>query len=305
MSLGFGSEERGSVKTYLECIPCFFRQALEVGRLTGVSDGVRKKILDDVALSIPGFSLESSPPEMARIIHGILRKHTGVDDPYKEIKEKSNSLALGFYRKLKEKVDKSSDRFLKSIEVAIAGNVIDYGVKNTLDVEEEINKILRNENEAIKREKPDLFEYEKFKDELDKSASIVYLGDNAGETVFDRVLIEEIKRVDKNKKIYYVVKEKPTINDALLEDAIVSGIDHSAEIISSGSDAPGTILAICSKEFLSIYKQADMVISKGQGNFEALSDPGRSVVYLFMAKCPVIAKEVGCDMGDIILRYNT
>ena len=171
-------------------------------------------------------------------------------------------------------------------------------------MEKEINKILQDEDIAIKKEKNSRFKYGKFKDELEKSQTIVYLGDNAGETVFDRILIEEIKRVDKNKKIYYAVKEKPIINDALLEDAIVSGIDHSAEIISSGSDAPGTILAICSKEFLSIYKHADMIISKGQGNFEALSCPGRPVFYLFMAKCPVIAKEAGCDMGDIILRYQ-
>jgi len=131
------------------------------------------------------------------------------------------------------------------------------------------------------------------------------LGDNAGETVFDRILIEEIRQIDKNKKIYYAVKAQPIINDALFEDARVCGIDSSAEIISSGSDAPGTILEICSKEFLDIYKQADMVISKGQGNFEALSCPGRSVFYLFMAKCSVIARYVGCDIGDIILRYHS
>jgi len=272
--------------------------------MTGADEVVRKKILDDVALALPDFSLEASPPEMARIIHGIVKKHTGIEDPYKEIKRKSNVTALGVYKRLKEKVKNSSDRLLEAIEVAIAGNIIDYGVKNTLNVEEEIDKILQDEDKAIKKENDSRFEYEKFKDELKRSSTVLYLGDNAGETVFDRVLIEEIKQIDASKKIYYAVKAKPIINDALREDAEDSGIGNSAEIISSGSNAPGTILNICNKEFLELYEQADMVISKGQGNFEALSKPGRFVFYLFMAKCPIVTREVGCNIGDIILSYH-
>jgi len=292
------------MKTHLECIPCFFKQALEIGKLAGVSDLIKKKILDDVALVIPDFSLECSPPEMARTIYAILRKHTGIEDPYKEIKEKSNLIAMGFYERFNEKIKKSDDKLLKAIEIAIAGNIIDYGVKNTLDVDKEIRKMLNSQDETIKRTNCELFEYEKFKDELHKSKVIVYLGDNAGETVFDRILIEEIKLLDNSKKIYYVVKERPIINDALREDAIACGIDSSAEIISSGSDAPGTILRICNKAFIDIYNKADMVISKGQGNFEALSCPGRAIFYLFMAKCPIIAEEIGCNVGDIILKFN-
>ncbi len=292
------------MKTYLECIPCFFRQALEASSMTGANENVRKNILDDVALAIPGFSLEASPPEMAKIIHSIVRKHTGVDDPYKEVKEKSNSMALNVYERLKKKINESPDKLKLSVEVAIAGNIIDYGVKNTLNVEEEIDKILHDEDEGIKKENNSLFEYEKFKKKIETSSTLLYLADNAGETVFDRILIEEIRRIDVNKKIYYAVKEKPIINDALAEDAIVCGINKTSEIISSGSDAPGTILKICSKDFLDIYKKADMVISKGQGNFESLSNPGRTIFYLFMAKCPIVAKEVGCKIGDIILKQS-
>ncbi|MCK5655532.1 MAG: DUF89 family protein, partial [Candidatus Aureabacteria bacterium] len=115
-------------------------------------------------------------------------------------------------------------------------------------------------------------------------------------------LIEEIKRIDRDKRIVYAVKEKPVINDALVEDACVCGIDKLAKVISSGSDAPGTVLSLCSKNFLRIYKKADMVISKGQGNFEALSTTKRQAFFLLMAKCPVIAKDVGCEVGDVILR---
>jgi len=287
------------MKTYLECIPCFFKQALESAKICGAEVNVQKKILNDVAKAIPTFSLNSSPPEMARIIHAIVKQYTGKEDPYLEIKEKSNSLALGVYDKLKDKVKNSNDRLLTAVELAIAGNIIDYGVKNTLNVDAEIDKILKDEHKTIQYEKDTFFQYDAFCTTLNKANNILYLADNAGETVFDRVLLEEIQ--SKDRKIIYVIKEKPIINDALFEDATMCGIDYIAEVISSGSDAPGTVLSLCSKDFMETFKAADMVISKGQGNFEALSSPGRDVFFLFMAKCPIVAKHVGCDVGNILL----
>ena len=192
-----------------------------------------------------------------------------------------------------------------ALELAIVGNIIDYGVKNSLDVDKELKRILNEENKIIRKETKATFDYPEFKRALNKARTILYLADNAGETVFDRVLLEEIKRLDKNKKIIYAVKEKPIINDALLADAYACGIDKVAEVISCGSDAPGTILSLCSKQFLKIHKKADMTISKGQGNFEALSRQSRPTFFLFIAKCPVIAKDAGCKIGDIILFCNS
>ncbi len=289
------------MKTYLDCIPCFFRQALEAARITGEDEKTQKKILDEVAKALPDFLLSASPPEMARKIHGIVKEITGINDPYAEIKKQSNKLALSVYPDLRKKLEKSPDRLLIAVELAIAGNVIDYGVKNTLDVDGEVAKILSAENKAIKNESEENFNYSQFKKDLLDAKEILYLADNAGEVVFDRIIIEEIKSLDSNKRVIYAVKEKPTINDALIEDAIFCKIDKTAEIISSGSDAPGTILSLCSEDFLKIFKKADLVISKGQGNFETLSHVKRPVYYLFMAKCPVIANDVGCKVGDIIL----
>ena len=293
------------MKTYLDCIPCFFRQALEAARITGKDEKTQKKILDEVAKALPNFPLSASPPEMARKIHGLVKKITGINDPYAEIKKQSNKLALSVYPDLKKKLERSPDRLLIAVELAIAGNVIDYGVKNSLDVDEEVVKILDAENKAIKNEKEENFNYSQFKKDLLDAKEILYLADNAGEVVFDRILIEEIKSLDPNKKIIYAVKEKPAINDALIEDAIFCEINKSAEIISSGSDAPGTIPSLCSEDFLRIFKKADLIISKGQGNFETLSHVKRPVYYLFMAKCPVVAKDVGCKVGDIILMQKS
>ncbi len=293
------------MKTYLDCIPCFFKQALEAARLAGVDKDKQNRILHELARALPKFSLNTSPPQMGWVIHKLVKVITHKKDPYIKIKQKSNKLALQIYNKLKKKIECSKDSLLTALELAIAGNVIDYGVKNSLDIDKELKKILEEENKVVKNRDERLFNYSAFKKVLKSAKIILYLGDNAGETVFDRLLIEEIKKFYKDKKIIYVVKEKPIINDALIEDARECGIDKISEVVSNGSDAPGTILSLCSKEFVKIYKNANLVISKGQGNFEALSDETRPIFFLFMAKCPIVAKDVACNVGDIILLYNS
>jgi len=292
------------MKTYLDCIPCFFRQALEAARIAGASEATQKRILDELGKILPGFSLKSSPTEMGGIIHGLVKEITKEEDPYKYIKAKNTQLAMGVYDDLKKKVKESLDSLLTAVELAIAGNIIDYGVKNSLDINKELERILNLENKTIKKEKKSFFNYPEFKQKLKNAKTILYLADNAGETVFDRILIEEIKYLYGDKKIFYAVKEKPIINDALIEDARTCGIDKIAEIVSSGLDTPGTILSLCSKDFIEMFQKADMVISKGQGNFEALSEGKRPIFFLFMAKCPVVVKDIGCNLRDIILLYH-
>jgi len=292
------------MKTYLECIPCFFKQALEASRIAGTSEKRQKKILIEVAKALEQFPLSSSPPEMGRTVYGLVKKISQKRDPYKKIKEKSNKLVSKLYGRLKKKVSNSSDRLLQAVELAIAGNIIDFGTKNSLNVKQELKKILSEEHRAIKNEKKSLFRYDKFKKVLKKAKIILYIADNVGETFFDKILIKEIKKHDKTKKIIYAVRANPVINDALAEDARKCGMHKLAHIVSSGSDAPGAVLNLCSKEFLQIFYKADMVISKGQGNFEALSDTDRTIFFLFMAKCPVIAKDINCNVGDIILKYK-
>ncbi|MFY9402150.1 MAG: ARMT1-like domain-containing protein, partial [Candidatus Omnitrophota bacterium] len=180
--------------------------------------------------------------------------------------------------------------------------IIDFGVKNRLNIKEELKRITAEKSRAKRRNR--IFHYPAFKKSLKNAKSILYLADNAGEVVFDRILIEEIKKKYPGKIIFYAVKEKPIINDALLEDALFCGIDRVARIISNGTDAPGTILSLCSSDFKKIYKSADMVISKGQGNFESLSKAKKEIFFLFMVKCPVVAREVKGRIGDYVLLYN-
>ncbi len=283
------------MKTYLDCISCFFRQGLDAARMTTEDEKIQKKILDEIAITVPKFPLDSTPPEMGRIIHKIVCKFTNSSDPYKKIKDEYNKAALKLYPELKKKTREAKDPLLVAIKIAIAGNVIDFGVnevKNKIDIEKELKNTLKQDFA--------FFDYDKLKNLLEKTEEVLYLGDNAGEVVFDRILIEELQ-----KKVIYVVREKPIINDATIEDALFCGIDKVAKVISSGCDAPGTILRYCSKKFLNHYYKAKLIISKGQGNYETLSEEKRPIFFLLKAKCPIIAKNLGCEVGDIILKTHS
>jgi damage-control phosphatase, subfamily I len=291
------------MRTYLDCIPCFFRQALDASRMAGADEQLQKGIMDELSRMLPSIHLGACPPEIGRAIYKMVGDISGVRDPFKNVKKKSNEMALSLYQKLARKIELSADRLLTAVELSIAGNVIDYGVKNSLNIEKEIEEIFSEDAERIKKENKTIFDYDEFKRALKSAGSILYLADNAGETVFDRILIEEILRQGA-KKITYAVKEAAVINDALAEDAVACGIDKYAQIMSSGSDAPGTVLKYCSPEFLRLYENAEMIISKGQGNFEALSDENRPIFFMFKVKCPVIGNDINGNMGDIVLKAN-
>jgi len=291
------------MKSYLDCWPCFFKQALCAARMVKAGSKKEKQMMNALAAALPKMPMSMPPPYIAAKIDPILKKILGKEDIYQQAKIESNRLALGVYDKLSAKLVSSQDKLLTAVELAIAGNIIDYGAKHSLDVEHEITKIINAQNKEWK-EKKTRFDYSGFQRVLGKARNIVYLADNAGETVFDRILIEQIKRDYPDTKIIYVVKSKPALNDALLEDALFCGIDKSAKIMASGVAAPGTVLKLCSREFVKVFNRADMIISKGQGNFEALSESKRPIFFMLMAKCPVIARHIGCSLGDILLLSN-
>jgi len=287
--------------TYLECIPCFFRQALSAAKIVGADERTRREIMNRVAAEVPKISLASSPPEMGEIVYGAVAELVGDGDPYLDLKRRSTRLCLGIYDELKARVAAADDPLRLAAQLAIAGNIIDYGAKQDLDVGSEVDRILASERLAIASEEGAFFAFEDFAADLARSRTILYLGDNAGETVFDRILIEQILRLYPDKEVTYAVKSGPTINDALVEDAKDCGLDRVARLVTSGSRLPGTVLGRCSDEFRQIFAEADMVVSKGQGNFETLSDAARPVYFLFIAKCGVVARHMGCAVGDVIL----
>jgi uncharacterized protein with ATP-grasp and redox domains len=277
------------MKTYLECIPCFLSQTLRAGRLASQDDVLIKKLLGHIANQIENIPMEKTPAEMGEIIYRNIREVTGVYDPYKSIKAQSIEEAKLLIPTLKAILEKSENRLQVAIRIAIAGNVIDFGMSKKFSLTNDVYRILGQEFA--------LFDFEAFQSHLEKATTVLYIGDNAGESVFDKLLIEEM-----GKKTYYAVREIPVINDVIVEDAIESDLHEVAEIISSGSHAPGTIINSCSPDFVRLFHQVDMVISKGQGNYEGLSDEKRCVFFLLKAKCPVIAKDLNIKENDIVLK---
>jgi len=277
------------MKTYFECFPCYVQQALRAARLFTDDPKVIKNLIDEVGMLFPKISFEMTSAEIGEFIYGKIREISGVEDPYEDLKNQSTDDALELIPFCEELVASSSDPLFTAIKLAIAGNVIDFAIHNTVDIPVEIDSIIHKELT--------INDYELFKKRLEKSDTILYIGDNAGESVFDRLLIEQLA----DRKVFFSVRGAPVINDVVEKDAIRAGIDQVAEIVSSGSAVPGTILTKCSEEFNELFHEADIVISKGQGNYEGLSDEKREIFFLLRVKCEVIAGHIGIPVGSLVL----
>jgi len=279
------------MKTYLDCIPCFMQQALRAGRMATDDDKKIKEILDKTGQMVKTISLQSTPAETGMKVYAIVTELTGVKDPYKKIKQKHLEETKSIFPELEKIVENSNDKLLTAIKIAVAGNIIDLGVNKSFNILTDVKNIL-NQEFAI-------FDYEAFKKQLNTTKEILYIGDNVGESVFDKILIKALK-----KPVKYAVRAAPIINDVTMEDAIASGLDKVTELINSGCKSPGVILEQSTPEFFDIYNNSGMVISKGQGNYEGLSNCNRQVFFLLKAKCPVISQHIGVEEGSIILKEH-
>lgn len=279
------------MRTYLDCYPCFLRQALEAARMAGASEAQQRAVLDCVLEALRGTDPSSTPPEIGDRIHRIVRREVGCGDPYREIKDTSTRQALALLPWMKARLAEADDPLEMAVRMSIAGNIIDLGPNKEYDLGGAVERVLAQPfaiDDGLA-----------FREALSKARQVLYLADNAGETVFDRVLIEML-----DVPVIYAVKGGPILNDATLEDARAAGVDMAAEIVSTGSDAPGTILKRCSEKFRRLYDEAELIIAKGQANYETLSEEGPRVFFLLQTKCPVIARDVGVPVGSIVLKHG-
>ena len=288
------------MRVYLDCFPCFMRQALDAARMATDDQAAQREVLDRVAALLPTIPPRATPIDMGQLIHRLVREVTGVADPYAEVKRESNDLGLRLYPALKEQVKGADDPLLTALKIAAAGNIIDFGPRMAVDGDNSLERILSDSFAHALEEGISPSEYDAFTAQLAETDEVLYLGDNTGEIVCDRILIEELVR--RGKRVTFVVRGAPTINDATLSDAVYVGLDRAATLITNGSDAPGTRLSDCSQEFLEAFGSAKLIISKGQGNFEGLSEVPGPIFFLFKVKCPVIAEEAGAQIGRIVLR---
>ncbi len=280
------------MKADLECIPCFINQAHKASNLATDDSRLQEKILKEVLYRLSHQSFDTTPPFIGRDIHRIVKLLTGKDDPYREIKEDSNRLAERLMPSLKKIVKDSKDSFETAVRLSIAGNTIDYGQGNQITEQMVKDAISRNLSKPIDKES-----VEGLREEIEKASKILYLGDNAGEVFFDKLLLTELIGFP----VKFVVRGAPIINDALVEDARAAGIDEIVEVLENGADIPGTMLEECSENFKREFVEADLIISKGQGNYETLSDEQKNIFFLFMSKCPVISRDIGFEQGEMVV----
>ncbi|HIJ64348.1 MAG TPA: DUF89 family protein [Candidatus Hydrogenedentes bacterium] len=279
------------MRTYFDCIPCFVRQALDSVRRVTDDKAVQEQVLRETLGAIREMDYRASPPAMGREIHRCIRKRLGARDPYRAMKDQSNQRALELYPALKSKVARSTNPLETAVRLAIAGNIIDIAVKGDVgrvDVDEAIEHALTA---------PFDVDIDGFAEAVSAADTILYLTDNAGEIVFDRLLIEALPL----NRVTIAVRGAPVINDATIEDARAAGITGLVDVIDNGSDVPGTILDTCSPAFRRQFEEADLAISKGQGNYETLSDERKNLFFLLKVKCPVIARDIGFDVGSLVL----
>jgi hypothetical protein len=283
------------MRIFLDCIPCFIRQALDAARLATDDKQTHERVVRELLVLAKDLDMSQSPPIMGQKIHRLVRELVETEDPYRDVKRRFNNAALRLYPKMRECVVESEDTLETAIRLAIAGNMIDFGVSSRLR-ESELEEAI---DECMAADSSDM-ELESFRRAVDEAEEILYIADNAGEIFFDRLLIEQLPV----EKVTVVVKGSPVINDATIDDALLAGLPRVVEVIDNGSDAPGTILASCSQSFRDRFEKADLVVAKGQGNYETLSDIDKNIFFVLKAKCPVIAEHLGCDVGRMVLKSS-
>ncbi len=283
------------MKTSLQCLPCLIKQAVDSSMLITGDEEIIIDILRQVLNNLSEADLLLSPPEIAGDIQAVIRNNLSNSDPYLKIKEKSTKKAFELAPEAERLIEASKDPFATALAFAIAGNILDFA-KNTSWDEDLINQRFSMAVEQASSFDP--VQVKRLNDEISSAGQVLFLGDNAGEAVFDRILIQYMQG---SPDVYYAVKSSPVINDVTLKEALDSGIGSCAEIIPNGADIPGTLLSRCSPEFLRIFNRADVVISKGQGNYETLSDAERKIWFLFQVKCPVISSHCGYKTGSWVI----
>ncbi len=279
------------MKTDLRCLPCALNSYLRLVETGIIPESHQEAILRQLLKLLSEVKYDQSPPVLGRMIQGVIRESMQNPDPYYQIKEKYNRMMLDLYSSFEEMVELSQDPFDTAMRLAIAGNAVDFGAQYQLDVMDTIDRVMKA--------KLAIDDSKQFRKALNQATNLLYIGDNCGEIVLDKLFLENIKIPE----MYFVVRGSPVLNDVTIHDASITGIEKTAKVITTGDDAPGAVWESVSDEFKDRFNNADVVISKGQGNLEGLIDVSHDQIYfLLVTKCDLIAKRLGVNKGDFVVK---
>ena len=282
------------MKISKECYLCIFNQIYNLTDRLNLDEKASSIVIREGARRLSKYDLNYEPPIIASDVYGSISEIVKKEDLFEEAKKEAIKEALKFKPILKKRLSKSKDKLFDACRVAVAGNVIDLGVNQEYDLEKEIKRIF--EVNFFRND------YNKFRKKVLNAKNICFLADNSGENIFDEILIEVIKEFNPNVEIFYLVRGKPIINDVTIKDLKGLEIFNLAEVIDTGVDTPGFCLNRANGKSKDIFYKADVVISKGMGNFECLfNECRREVFYLFKVKCDVVARASNSSKGEYML----
>ncbi len=282
------------MKACIDCLPCLGKNAVDSAKRSTYAPELRKKIVAQSFQLLSQADLSMPPPYYARKILNLANQLAGQQDLYGAEKRRSNELAEKLLLELPNIPQYNPDDFESRIRLAIAGNILDFGIYCDLDIASALEVVKQAfakplDSAAVKR----------VKERMDSAERILYVLDNCGEAVFDRVFMEPYR-----EKIVLGVRGCNVFNDVTREDLKDCGLEGFTKgVVSNGPEGyPGVILQEASEDFLKEFNSADLVISKGQGNFETLSDSTAPIAFLFLAKCPVVLREINAELHSIQVR---
>jgi len=269
------------------------KQGIRTAKLSTDDPAIQQKVVDEVLKRLQGASLDVTPARLSQVAYAAAREVTGVADPFAEAKHETNLHALELLPDLRDRIAASEDPLHAAVKVALIGNAIDLGIGHRFDIERDVDRILKGDLTVD--------DTKVFRRLLTGCRKLLFLCDNSGEIAFDRLLIELLKD---RCEVVASVKSGPIINDATRQDAEEVGLTDVVPVIETGSDRVGVDWDTTSLEFAEAFHAADLILAKGQGNFETLDEVPEEILFLLKAKCPEVARELGVREGDTVFVRN-
>lgn len=277
------------MKMNKQCLPCLVNQVVKMASMTGCLN--QDELFHQFFAYMSQVDFTKTNPEIIGEVFAMVKAYIHHDDPYYQLRHDYNQMFL----KQLNQLDNQIHSFEEAVKYAIVGNVIDFS-----PIHQNVQKDMMTYFQNMDQLSLTINHIEDLKADIKTSSSLLYLGDNCGEICLDKLLLKRIKDINPDITLYFATRGAAVVNDSILEDAYQVGIDEYATIVSNGDGSLGTILSCVSQEFLDVYHQADLIIAKGQANFESLSEEDKNIYFLLMVKCDVISRYIGVKQKSFV-----
>lgn len=267
------------------CKVCTRKKARMYADLYQASEKRKEEVLQQAERCLGEVGTSQSAPRMMAGVLDLLKRETGILDPYERIKREYNQMLLSMEEEISRAIHEAEDSFQAALQYATVGNYIDFGALSDVN-EEQLRELLKGCGELDLDTEATMH----FREELGRARKLLYITDNAGEIVLDKIFMNVLKELYPELEIQVLVRGEPVLNDATLEDAKMIGLNRIARVIPNGTSIPGTEYTQISREARECLDQADLCLAKGQGNFESLRECGKNIYYLFLCKCDLFVE---------------